>query len=52
MCQFLADNGPIIPVCFEKQQVLTHRDVVSGMDPTQYNVFYQLKNWSIDLDNA
>lgn len=50
MCKYLADNAYIIPICFEEQQVLTHRDVVSGLEPTQYNVFYNFKNWEIDVD--
>lgn len=50
MCQYVAQNAVIIPICFEEQQVLTHRDVVSGIEPTQYNVFYNFKNWTINLD--
>ena len=48
MCQYIAENAPIVPICFEKQQVLTHREVVSGIEATQYNVFYDLKNWTIN----
>lgn len=50
MCQYIADGAVIVPICFEKQQVLTHRDVVSGIEATQYNVFYHLKNWTINMD--
>lgn len=50
MCRFLAEQAAIVPICFEKQQVLTHRDVVSGIEATQYNVFYNLKNWTIHTD--
>ena len=50
MCDYIARNAPIIPICFEEQQVLSHRDVVSGMEPTQYNVFYNFQNWKINLD--
>lgn len=52
MCQYIANQAVIIPICFEEQQVLTHRDVVSGIEPTQYNVFYNLKNWTINLGDA
>lgn len=52
MCQYIADGAVIVPICFEKQQVLTHRDVVSGIAATQYNVFYDLKNWTIDLSSG
>jgi len=50
MCQYIAEHNPIVPICFEKQQVLTHRDVVSGIEATQYNVFYNLQNWEIRMD--
>lgn len=50
MCQYIADGAVIVPICFEKQQVLTHRDVVSGIEATQYNVFYNLKNWTINME--
>ena len=52
MCQYVAENGYIIPVCFEEQQVLTHRDVVSGLQPTQYNLFYNFKEWEINPEAA
>jgi len=52
MCQYIAENGYIIPICFEEQQVLTHRDVVSGLQPTQYNLFYNFKDWTIDPEAA
>jgi hypothetical protein len=48
MCRYIMDNGYIIPILFEEQQVLTHRDVVSGLNPTQYNLFYNFKDWTID----
>ena len=50
MCYYIAQQAPIIPICFGEEQVLTHRDVVSGMEPTQYNVFYNFRNWKINLD--
>ncbi len=46
---YVAQNAPITPICFEKQQVLTHRNVVTGMTPTQYNIFYRFTEWTIDL---
>ena len=48
MCRYIMDNAYIIPILFEEQQVLTHRDVVSGLNPTQYNLFYGFKDWTID----
>lgn len=52
MCKYVADTAVIIPILFEEQQVLTHRDVVSGLTPTQYNIFYDFKNWTIDPKQA
>lgn len=49
MLQYIADNVPILPVCFEKHEVCTHRGTVGGFAPTQYNIFHNLTNWTIDL---
>ncbi len=49
MCQYLAQVAPIVPICFEKSQVLYHRGVLSGLDPTQDNLFYNMQNWTLDL---
>ena len=49
MCKYIADTAPIVPICFEKQQLLTHRGVVSGVSPTQYNAFNGFADWEIDL---
>ncbi len=49
MLQYVADNAPILPVCFEKHEVCTHRGTVGGFAPTQYNIFHNLTNWTIDL---
>jgi peptide/nickel transport system substrate-binding protein len=50
MFKYITDTAPIIPICFEKQQVITHRGVVSGLGPTQYNIFRGIENWEINLD--
>ncbi len=49
MCQTIVENAPITTVCFEKQQVLTHRSVVSGINATQYNIFNHFEDWTINL---
>ena len=45
----VAENAPIIPVCFEKHEVCAHRGVVGGFSPTQYNVFNNLTEWVIQI---
>lgn len=50
MFKYITDTAPIVTVCFEKQEVITHRGVVSGMKPTMYNIFRGIENWKINLD--
>ncbi len=50
MYKYLSDMSPIVTICFEKHQVITHRGVISGMRPTQYNVFNSLEEWNIDSE--
>ena len=47
--EYIGRNGIITPICFEKSEVLYHRGVLSGLSPTQDNVFYEMENWTIDL---
>lgn len=50
MFKYITDTAPIVPVCFEKQQVITHRGVVTGMRPVRDNIFYGIENWEINTD--
>ena len=50
MFKYLTDTAPIVPICFEKSQVITHRGVVSGMKPTKDNVFNGIEDWKINTD--
>lgn len=49
LCQYIATNAPITPICFEKSAVLYHRGVITGLAPTQDNIFNDLQEWKIDL---
>lgn len=49
LCLYIGQTAPITPICFEKTEVLYHRGVLSGLDPTQENVFYNIQNWTVDL---
>lgn len=46
--KYIIETAPIIPICFEKRQILTHRGVVTGISATQYNVFNDIGNWTIN----
>ena len=42
-------SGYITPVCFERTETLYHRGVLSGLSPTQDNIFYGMENWTVDI---
>ncbi len=50
MLSTIIDNAPILPVCFEKQEVCAHRGVVGGLAPTQSNIFQNIAAWTINLE--
>ncbi len=49
MFDYIADTAPIIPVLFERREVITHRNVLSGLMPSQSNVFYGIENWKFNV---
>lgn len=49
MCEALAKEAIIIPVCFEKKVVISHLNVIRGMSPSQYNYFTDIQNWTIKM---
>lgn len=50
MFRDIVENAPIVTICFERHQVITHRGVVIGMKPSQYNPFYNLDEWTVKFD--
>ena len=49
LSRYIGDTGVILPICFERREILTHRGVVTGADPTQYDIFHRFYDWTIDL---
>lgn len=49
MCDYIARTAPIIPILFETEQIITHRDVISGITATPYNIFHNLSSWTINI---
>ena len=45
----MTQTAPIIPICFEKHQIITHRNVITGMKLSQYNVFLNFPEWNINF---
>lgn len=50
LCRYIGQSAPITPICFEKTEVLYHRGVLSGLDPTQDNVFHNMQEWTVELN--
>lgn len=50
-CSYLAQQSPIIPLCFRTDTILTHKAVLSELTPTSANPFYGLENWEVTLIN-
>lgn len=48
-CYYLSNNATIIPLGFEKQQLITHRGVIKGVEPNAGNPLYGFQSWEIDL---
>ena len=46
---YLAQCAPITTICFERQQVLYHRGVLTTISPTQDNIFNRIEDWTVDL---
>lgn len=49
MCAQIANMGYIIPLCFEKHQMITHRGVIEGISASEFNPLYNFANWKITL---
>ena len=47
---YISETGIILPVCFERREVLTHRGVLTGVSATQYDVFHDFNEWTIELE--
>ena len=49
LCAAVLEKSTIIPIYYKLGAVLSGRNVISGMMPSQSNVFYGLSKWKINL---
>lgn len=49
--QMLATTSVILPIGFEKQEVLSRLGIITGMHPNPHNVFRGFTEWNINLDS-
>lgn len=45
--RYLCQQAPIAPICFKNGSVLTQYGRLDQLNPTQYNVFYDLSQWTV-----
>ena len=46
--RYITETGIILPICFERRELLTHRGVATGISATQYDVFHHFNEWTIN----
>lgn len=51
LCRYLAQQVPLVPICFLRSSVLTQTAVLSTLTPTAASPFYGLENWKITLSH-
>lgn len=51
LCSYLAQQSPLIPLCFRTDTILTHTAVLSKLTPTAASPFYGLEHWDVTLVN-
>ena len=52
LCDYLLNTtGSLITIGFERQQIITHRGVVRGIEANAGNPLYNFQNWLIALDD-
>lgn len=47
LANYVAQNAHIIPIGFEKQELITRRSVMKGVNPNMGNPLYDFLNWTI-----
>lgn len=51
LCEYITrTSGNLISIGFEKQEIITHRGVVKGMEPNMGNPLYHFSDWIIDVE--
>ena len=49
MSAYLANKAYIVPICFEKHQMITHRGLIEGIQVNENNPLYNFQNWKISF---
>ena len=52
LCASIASQAFMIPLCYEKHQMITHRGVINGISITENNPLYNVQNWTVSFDRT
>ncbi len=48
LCMAILDQAPIVPIAFKKYQVLTRVGEITGLAPSQSNIFRNIADWTFN----
>ena len=52
MCAYIINKAYIVPLCFEKHQLISHRGVIEGIKASENNPVGNLPNWTVKFENV
>lgn len=48
LCDYVTSDSAVIPLVYQRYSVVTHRGAVTGMAPSQSNIFRNITNWTVN----
>ena len=52
MCAYIANKAYIVPLIFERHQLVSHRGVVEGAKANENNPMCGIENWTVKIENV
>ena len=52
MCAYIANKAYIVPLVFERHQLISHRGVVEGAKANENNPLCGIENWTVKIENV
>lgn len=52
MCAYIVNKAYIVPICFEKHQLISHRGVIEGIKVNENSPLGNVRDWSVTIENV
>ncbi len=52
MCAYIINKAYIVPICFEKHQLISHRGVIEGIKVNENDPLGNVKDWTVSIENV